>query len=96
MVTESVDLQLVERDLIKAIIEFPDIIKEAGQNYSPAIIANYTYDLVKYYNTFYQSVSILKEEDKDKVNLRLQISAVVGEIIQKSMRLLGITVPNQM
>ena len=96
VVSEEVELEHVERDLIKSAMDFPAIIKEAGTALSPALIANYTYDLVKQYNAFYQSVSILKEENKEIVNLRLQISAVVGDIIQKSMRLLGIAVPNQM
>ncbi|MFK8043847.1 MAG: arginine--tRNA ligase [Crocinitomicaceae bacterium] len=95
-VSDKVDLHDSERELIKTILEFPMVIKEAGQELSPALIANYSYNLVKQYNSFYQSVSILKEDDKAKVNLRLQISSVVGEIINKSMRLLGIEVPNQM
>ncbi|MDX1350868.1 MAG: arginine--tRNA ligase, partial [Putridiphycobacter sp.] len=92
----TTDLHASERELIKMIIDFPLVIKEAGEALSPALIANYTYDLVKQYNAFYQSVSILKEADQNKVNLRLQISSVIGEIIRKSMRLLGIDVPNQM
>ena len=95
-VSESVELLGAERDLIKSMLEFPLVIKEAGLELSPALIANYIYDLVKQYNTFYQSVSILKEDDHDKVNLRLQLSATVGTIINKSMRLLGINVPDQM
>jgi len=96
IVNENVDLHGSERELIKSVLEFPLVIKEAGHELSPALIANYTYDLVKQYNSFYQSVSILKEEDSAKVNLRLQISSVVGEIINKSMRLFGVDVPNQM
>lgn len=95
-VYNRVELHTSERELIKTIAEFPMVIKESGDELSPALIANYTYDLVKLYNSFYQSVSILKEDDIEKVNLRLQISAVVGLIIKKSMRLLGIKVPNQM
>lgn len=92
----NVQLHNSELELIKLILDFPAIIKEAGEALSPALIANYTFDLVKQYNAFYQSVSILKEEDLEKVNLRLQVSATVGEIIRKGMKLLGITVPNQM
>ncbi len=95
-VDEFVDLHSSERELIQTMIDFPVIIKEAGKSLSPALIANYTYDLVKQYNSFYQSVSILKEVDQNKINLRLQISALVGTIINKSMRLLGIEVPDQM
>jgi len=95
-VDTSVEMHPSEKELIKWMVDYPIVIKEAGKNYSPALIANYTYDLVKLYNSFYQSVSILKEEDKLKVNLRLQISKMVGEIISSSMRLLGITVPKRM
>ena len=96
MVDDSVEMHQSEKELIKWMVDYPAIIKEAGKQYSPALIANYTYDLVKLYNSFYQSVSILKEENKLKVNLRLQLSKTVGEIIASSMLLLGIKVPTKM
>jgi len=85
-----------EKELIKQLKDYPALIKEAGKNYSPAIIANYTYDLVKLYNSFYQSVSIFREEDQEKVNLRLQLSKQVAQVIKSSMKLLGIDVPERM
>ena len=77
-------------------INYKAVIKDAGDNLSPALIANYTYDLVKSYNSFYQSVSIFREEDQEKVNLRLQLSKEVSQVIKSSMALLGIKVPNRM
>ena len=95
-VLDQVELHNSEREIIKLLIDFPQVIKEAGTELSPALIANYTYELVKLYNSFYQSVSIFKETDNEKINLRLNLSKNVGETIKKSMRLLGIEVPNQM
>ena len=92
----NVELHASEKELIKQVLDYPELIKEAGKNYSPALIANYTYDLVKLYNSFYQSVSIFREEDQVKVNLRLQLSKQVGQIIKSSMKLLGIDVPERM
>lgn len=92
----NVELHASEKELIKQVLDYPELIKEAGKNYSPALIANYTYDLVKLYNSFYQSVSIFREEDQAKVNLRLQLSKQVGQIIKSSMKLLGIDVPERM
>ncbi len=85
-----------EKELIQFLIEFPEAIKSAGINYSPAIIANYVYELVKSYNSYYQSNSILKVSNLDLKNLRLNISYKVGIVIKKSMSLLGIEVPNKM
>ena len=95
-IDENVELHSSEKELIKKLTEYPQLIKEAGNNYSPALIANYTYDLVKLYNSFYQSVSIFREENNLKVNLRLQLSKKVGKIINSSMKLLGIEVPERM
>lgn len=85
-----------EKELIKWLLDYPELIKEAGLNQSPALIANYTYELVKLFNSFYQSVSIFKEENKEKINLRLQLSKMIGETIASSMGLLGIKVPAKM
>ena len=95
-IDENIEVHDSERELIKWILDYPTLVKEAGLNLSPALVANYTYELVKLYNSFYQSVSILKEDDNKKVNLRLQISKQVGGIIKLSMGLLGVQVPNQM
>jgi arginyl-tRNA synthetase len=72
------------------------MIREAGKTYSPAIVANYTYELVKLYNSFYQSVSIFKEEDKEKQNIRLLLTQKVAETVDFAMNLLGIEVPSKM
>lgn len=92
----SCELASEEKELIKNLSEFPAVVKEAGENYSPALIANYTYELVKTYNHFYQSITILGEEDVDKRNLRLTISGNVAKVIQEGMGLLGIQVPERM
>ena len=85
-----------EKDLLKQLVLYPEIIQNAAQNHSPALLANYTYDLVKEYNSFYQSVSILGEEDLDKKIFRVQLSKKVSDTIQSSFRLLGIEVPDRM
>lgn len=85
-----------ERELIKQLTAYPAIITEAAKSYSPALIANYAYELVKLYNSFYQSLSIFKEEDTDKRNFRLVLSSNVAKVIKSSMRLLGIEVPERM
>ena len=85
-----------EKELIKQLELYPEVIQNAAQNHSPALIANYTYDLVKEYNSFYQTVSILGEEDATKKVFRVQLSNKVSETIQSSFRLLGIDVPERM
>ena len=75
---------------------FPETIQQAAQLYSPALLANYTYSLVKDYNSFYQSVPIIPETDADKKEFRIQLSYKVGTIIKKSFELLGIEVPGRM
>ncbi len=89
-------LSAKEKDLLKRITLFPGAIKEAGDNYSPAVIANYCYELVKEYNQFYHEHSILSEPNKDQLNFRLMLSATVAEIIKKGMKLLGIEMPERM
>jgi len=96
IIPSKCELQSEEKELIKLIFDYPIVVKEAGLGYSPAIIANYTYELVKSYNHFYQSITILGEEDLDKRNLRLGISSNVARIIKSSMGLLGIKVPERM
>lgn len=90
------ELEPKEKDLIKKMLEFPAVIELAGNTFSPAVIANYTYDLVKEYNSFYQSVSILGETDAGKKAFRVQLSDKIGQIIQKAFALLGIEVPERM
>ncbi|MDF4202161.1 arginine--tRNA ligase [Maribacter sp. SA7] len=85
-----------EKELIKQLQLFPDTIQLAADNYSPALIANYTYDLVKEFNSFYQQVSILGETDDAKKALRVQLSKKVAEVIQDAFSLLGVSVPERM
>lgn len=92
----GVSLETAERELIKQLAAYPQVIADAASSYSPALIANYVYDLVKCYNSFYQSVSIFKEENKDKRNFRLVLSQQVGKVIKSGMKLLGIEVPERM
>ena len=89
-------LEPAEKTLLKDLSEFPSAIEEAGKSYSPAIIANYAYELVKNYNSFYQSLSILKEEDANKKAFRIAISYKVATVIKLSMKLLGVDVPERM
>lgn len=85
-----------EKQIIKTLCLFPEIIQSAAAEYSPAILANYLYELVKEYNHFYQSVTILNEEHTDTRKLRLAISSSVAQVACSGMRLLGIHVPNRM
>ena len=89
-------LQEVEKDIIKLLVEFPSVIAEAGRDQSPAVIANFTFELVKAYNHFYQSVPILIEQDENLKEMRLVLSANVAKVIDLAMRLLGIQVPERM
>tara|TARA_R110001592_G_scaffold123552_3_gene331585 strand:- start:3933 stop:5708 length:1776 start_codon:yes stop_codon:yes gene_type:complete len=95
---EITDLELhpKEKELIKIIENYPEVIQQAAANHSPAIIANYTYDLVKEFNSFYQNVSILGEENQDKKIIRVQLSKKVSDIIKSAFSLLGINVPERM
>ncbi len=90
------ELHAKEKELIKQLQVFPDTIQLAAENYSPAVIANYTYDLVREFNSLYQRVSILGEQDEEKKALRIQLSQKVGEVIQSAFRMLGISVPERM
>lgn len=85
-----------ESVLIQKVADFPAVVAEAGKNYSPALIANYAYDLAKEYNQFYHDYSILREENGDKRNLRLLLSFVVGRTLKSAMSLLGIEMPERM
>ncbi|SDM77734.1 arginine--tRNA ligase [Kriegella aquimaris] len=93
---KSLRLHEKEKELIKQLQLFPETIQLAAENYSPALLANYTYDLVKEFNSFYQQVSILGELNQDKKVLRVQLSKKVGEVVQSAFKLLGIEVPDRM
>lgn len=85
-----------EEGLIQMLAEFAEVVKQAGEDYNPSVIANYTYELVKEYNQFYHDFSILREENADVKQFRVALSANVGKIIRLAMALLGIEVPNRM
>ncbi len=89
-------LHAKEKELVKQLELFPEVIQNAAHQHSPALVANYTYELVKEYNSFYQSVSILGEEETTKKVFRVQLSKKVADTIQSSFRLLGIDVPERM
>ncbi len=96
--TESAILELHPRELeiISKLVQFTDAITEAAETYSPAVVANYVYDLAKEYNGFYQDVQIFAEEDAEKVKMRIALSAAVAQVINRAMALLGVEVPERM
>lgn len=89
-------LQTKEKELIKRIAQFPAAVHEAGNNLSPAVIANYSFELVKEYNQFYHDHSILSEPNPQTRNLRLTLSETVARVVKSAMNLLGIEVPERM
>jgi arginyl-tRNA synthetase len=92
----SIELHPKEKELLKQVALFPETIQDAARNHSPALVANYTYELVKEFNSFYQNVSILGEENKDKKVFRVQLSKKVADTIKSAFQLLGIEVPERM
>lgn len=93
---EAILLDTKEKEIIKLLYEYPAIILEAGNNYSPAVVANYAYELAKLYNQFYHDLPILKEENKQVKQLRIQLTQETGKVIKSSLKLLGIDVPERM
>ncbi len=96
VVSLSDGLHEKEKELLKQLLQFPETIQLAADNFSPALIANYTYDLVREFNSFYQQVSILGEPELPKKKFRVQLSKKVAEVIQSAFHLLGIQVPERM
>ena len=92
----NIALSEKEEGLIQLTSDFESVVKDAGNEYSPAIIVNYVYDLVKEYNQFYHDFSILREENEDVKVFRLVLSANVAKVVKKGMSLLGIEVPERM
>lgn len=92
----DLDISEVESNLIQTLSNFPGVVAQAGKDYSPALIANYVYDLVKQYNSFYHDFSILKEENEQMKQFRLLLSKKVAGVIKTGMGLLGIEVPERM
>ena len=89
-------LEPAERDVLQILSLFENKIRDAAKDYSPSIIANYAFDVAKRYNQFYQSIPIFNEEDQAKLKFRIALSKTVALVLKKSMRLLGITVPEKM
>ncbi len=94
--SKLLELHEKEKELIKQVQLFPEVIQSAAENHSPALVANYTYDLVKEFNSFYQNVSILGEDNLDKKVFRVQLSNSVSQVIKNAFGLLGISVPERM
>ena len=92
----EIELHEKEKQLLKQLLSFPDMIDVAARQYSPALIANYTYELVKEYNSFYQSIPVLGETDIDKKIFRVRLSKKTGDTIRLSFGLLGIEMPERM
>ncbi|MDD3036910.1 arginine--tRNA ligase [Bacteroides sp.] len=92
----GIELSEKEEGLIQMVADFAATVKQAGEDYSPSIIANYTYDLVKEYNQFYHDFSILREENEALKIFRIALSANVAKVVRLGMSLLGIEVPSRM
>lgn len=95
-VDNSVELSAKEQDLIKSIAKLPEVVREAGTMYSPALLANFAYDLAKEFNQFYHDFSILKEEHVAVRNIRLQLAKQSGQAIKNALKLLGMEMPERM
>ncbi|MBO5849698.1 MAG: arginine--tRNA ligase, partial [Paludibacteraceae bacterium] len=95
-VEKNLKISEKESGLIQLLVDFPDVVRLAGKEYSPSVIANYTYDLVKEYNQFYHDFSILKEENEQLRSFRLLLSKNVAKVVKLAMSLLGIEVPERM
>jgi arginyl-tRNA synthetase len=96
LAVDEVNLHEKEKELLKIVSQYPDVIQAAADGHSPALIANYTYDLVREYNSFYQSVPVLGTEVQNEKVFRIQLSKKVGETIKSAFGLLGIGVPERM
>ena len=95
-IQNDISLHEKEKEILNLLSQFPETIQSAAKNFSPALIANYTYDLVKSFNSFYQNVSILGADSEHEKKFRVLLSFKVGEVIKSSFQLLGIKVPERM
>ncbi|MCH4897136.1 arginine--tRNA ligase [Marinilabiliaceae bacterium JC040] len=95
-VNTEVSLDEKESYLLKMLSEFPQVVSQAGKEYSPAMVANYIYDLAKEFNGFYHDFPILIEKNEEILNFRIQISKLVGTVIKNGMAIMGISVPERM
>jgi len=94
--SDEYSLEDKERDVIRLLYEFPEVVKDAGTYLSPALVANYVYELAKSFNNFYQSLPILKDVEPEVTAFRLNLSNETGKVIQSAMLLLGIELPDRM
>lgn len=92
----NTNMEEAERELLKQILRFPEKVEEAGRSMSPAVMANYTYDLVRSYNHLYNELPVLRESDQAKRDLRIRLSQFTANVLRTSCSLLGIKVPNRM
>lgn len=93
---KGLELNELERELVKWLYDMPSVVEDAGKQYNPALVANYVYELAKCFNRFFHDHSILKEEDLNKKIFRIQLAKACGQAIHNSMALLGIVVPQRM
>ncbi|WP_339753811.1 arginine--tRNA ligase [uncultured Winogradskyella sp.] len=98
IISSEVEIQLHEKEkqLIKQLVQFPEVIQNAAEQHSPALIANYTYELVKVYNSFFQNISILGADTDKEKTFRVELSRSVGQTIKNAFGILGIEVPERM
>ena len=96
VIPAGIELSTKEEGLIQMLADFTNVVKQAGSDYNPSILANYTYDLVKEYNQFYHDFSILREENEAVKVFRLALSQNVGKVVKLAMGLLGVEVPERM
>lgn len=94
--TSAIEMNDKEREIVKLLHDAPSVINQAAQNYSPAMIANYVYDLAKSFNSFYQDTPILREENVNLLKFRLKLCVFVSKVIKNMMGILGIEVPEKM
>jgi len=94
--TPEIELNDKESTLIKILVTFPEIVKEAGQNHSPALVANFVYELVKEFNQYYHDFTIMNETDEEVRKFRLLLAKTIGQTIKNGFSLLGIEVPERM
>jgi arginyl-tRNA synthetase len=93
---ETINISETEKELVKWILNYPEDLAKAGVEYSPAVLCNYNFELIKLYNSFYQSHPILGEENEALKNFRISLSTMVADITKRNMKLLGIAVPQKM
>ena len=96
--TQISDIEMNDKEssLIKILVTFPDVVKEAGQNHSPALVANFVYELVKEFNQYYHDYTIMNEPDEKIRKFRLLLAKTIGQTIKNGFSLLGIEVPERM